>query len=121
MSDLPHLRLEGEPSSSPYTYAGPAPQGVTFNLPARNQPAHAKDVRSALETADAEAKRRLEEDEAAHPELLEWKPKGLVLTFESEPNHPLSLEGLERHGGIHLLGLTERGGLQTARVFVPEK
>lgn len=121
MSDLPHLRLEGEPSSSPYTYAGPTPQGVTFDLPARNQPAHAKDVRSALETAGAEAKRLLEEDEAAHPELLEWKPEGLVLTFESEPKHPLSLEGLERHGGIHLLGLTERGGTQTARVFVPEK
>lgn len=120
MSDLPHLRLEGEPTSSPYTYAGPTPQGSTFDLPARNQPVHARGVRAALNTAEAEAKRRRDENEAAHPELVEWKPEGIVLTFESEPNHPLSLEGLERHGGIHLLGLTERGGTQSARVFVPE-
>jgi hypothetical protein len=121
MSDLPHLRWEGEPSSSPYTYAGPTPQGVTFNLPARNQPVHAKDVRSALEAAGAAVKKRLEDEEAEQPQLLEWKPEGMVLTFESEPNHPLSLDGLERHGGIHLLGMTERGGKQTARVFVPDK
>lgn len=120
MSDLPHLRLEGEPTSSPYTYAGPTPQG-TFDLPARNQPVHATAVRAALEKAGDQAKRRLDEDEAAHPELVEWQPEGIVLTFESEPNHPLSLEGLERHGGIHLLGLKERGGTQSARVFVPEQ
>jgi Subtilase family len=121
MSDLPHLRLEGEPTSSSYSYAGGTPQGVRFDLPARNQPAHARDVRTALETADAEAKRRLEEEEAAHPQLVEWNPEGIVLTFQSEPNHPISLEGLERRGGIHLLGMTEQGGTQTARVFVPEK
>jgi hypothetical protein len=121
MSDLPHLRLEGEPKSSPYTYAGPAPQRVTFDLPARNQAVHARGVRAALEKAGTEAKRRLEEDEASNPELAEWEPDGIVLTFESEPNHPLSLEGLERHGGIRLLGLTERSGTQSARVFVPER
>ena len=92
-----------------------------FDLPARNQPVHARGVRAALETAGADAKRRLDEDAAAHPDLVDWKPDGIVLTFESEPNHALSLEGLERHGGIHLLGLTERGGTQSARVFVPEK
>jgi len=121
MSDLPHLRLEGEPMSSPYSYAGGTPQGVSFSLPARNQPAHARDIRAALEAAGAEAKQRLAEEEAARPKLVEWKPEGILLTFESEPHHPLSLEGLERHGGIHLLGMTERGDTQTARVFVPEK
>ncbi len=121
MSDLPHLRLEGEPAASSYTYAGGTPQGVKFDLPARNQPVHAKGIRASLVTAGAEAKRRLEEEEAARPELVEWKPEGIVLTFESEPNHPLSLEGLERRGGIHLLGVTEQDGIQTARVFVPEK
>ncbi len=121
MSDLPHLRLEGEPTSSSYIYAGGTPQGVMYDLPARNQPVHAKGVRASLEAAGAEAKRRLEEEETARPELVEWKPEGIVLTFESEPNHPLSLEGLERRGGIHLLGMTEQDGTQTARVFVPEK
>src|SRR5271157_892368 len=120
MSDLPHLRLEGAPTSSPYTYAGATPQGVTFNLPARNKPVHARKIKSDLEAADAEAERRRSDGVAAHAELVEWKPEGIVLTFQSEPRHPLSLEGLERHGGIHLLGLTERDGTQIARVFVPE-
>jgi hypothetical protein len=121
MSDLPHLRLEGAPTSSPYSYAGGTPTGAVFDLPARNQPAHARDIRTALETAGTDAVRRRAEEEAAYPELVEWKPEGIVLTFQSEPGHPLSLEGLERRGGIQLLGLTERGGTQIARVFVPEK
>ena len=122
MNDLPHLRLEGEPTSSSYSYAGGTPQGVMFDLPARNQPAHARDVRTALETADAEAKRRLEEEEAVHPHLVEWNPEGIVLTFQSEPNHPTQpRRPRERGGGIHLLGMTEQGGTQTARVFVPER
>ena len=121
MSDLPHLRLEGHPTPSPYSYAGGTPLGVTFDLPARNQPAHAKGIRTSLEVADAEAKRRLEVEDATCPELVEWRPEGLVLTFQSDPNHPLSLDGLERHGGIRLLGLTEEGGIQSARVFVPER
>jgi Subtilase family len=121
MSDLPHLRLEAEPTSSSYTYAGGTPQGVIFNLPARNQPVHARDIKTALKTADAEAKRRLDEENVAHPQLIEWNPEGMVLTFQSDPNHPISLDGLERRGGIHLLGMTEQGGIQTARVFVPEK
>jgi hypothetical protein len=120
MSDLPLLRLEGTPSSSPYSYAGGTPHGDTFDLPARNKPVHARKIRNDLEAAGAEAARRRSEGAAAHPDLVEWKPEGIVLTFQSEPGHELSLEGLERHGGIHLLGMTENAGTQTARVFVPE-
>ena len=121
MSDLPHLRLEGEPTPSPYTYAGAAPQGAKFDLPPRNQPAHAGGIRQSLVAAGDEAKRLYREEESAHPELVEWKPEGLVLTFESDAGHPLTLKGLEHSGGIHLLGLTEHDGVQTARVFVPGK
>ncbi len=122
MSDLPHLRLKAEPTSSPYSYAGGTPQGAAFSLPARNAPVHARGVRASLIAAKSEARRQLEEEEAARPKLLEWKPEGIVLTFQSEPNHLLSLEGLERRrDGIHLLGVTEQGGTQTARVFVPEE
>ena len=120
MSDLPHLRLEGAPTSTPYTYAGGMPRGVTFELPARNQPAHARKIKGELEAAGDQAVRLCAEEEDAHPELVERKPEGFVLTFQSDPKHPLSLAGLERHGGIHLLGLTEREGMQTARVFVPQ-
>src|SRR4051812_41171775 len=98
MSDLPHLRLEGAPISSPYTYAGPTPQGVTFALPARNKPTHARKLKRELEASGTEAARRRSEAAAAYPDLLEWKPEGIVLTFRSEPGHELSLEGLERQG-----------------------
>ena len=108
MSDLPHLRLEGEPVFFRYTYAGGTPQGVTFDLPASNQPVHAKRIGRSLETAGAEADRRRSEAAAAHPELVEWKPEGIVLTFQSDPDHELNLESLERRGGIHLLGMRNR-------------
>ena len=120
MSDLPHLRLEGAPTSSPYTYAGGTPQGDTFNLPARNKPAHANKIKWELEAAGAEATLRRSEAAAANPDLLEWKPEGIVLTFRSEPDHELNLKSLERPGGIHLLGVRDDDGTQTARVFVPE-
>lgn len=120
MSELSHLRIENAPDSAPYIYAGPVPQGATFDLPPRNKPAHAKKLKQELETARADAQRRRAEASTAIPGRIEWKPEGIVLTFQSEVGHELSLEGLERRGGIHLLGVTEDAGTQTARVFVPE-
>lgn len=87
MNELPHLRLEGTEKPEPYTYAGPVPSGVTFERPARNPPAHAKKVRRELEQADADARRRRAEDVQAIPELVEWRPEGVVLTFQSDHDH----------------------------------
>jgi hypothetical protein len=118
---LPHLRLEGTETPEQYTYAGPTPIGVTFNRPARNQPAHARKVGRELRGAGADVKSRREKDAEAHPDLVEWQPEGVVLTFHSDPNHELSLERLERDGAkIELLGVKVVDGVQIARVFVPE-
>jgi len=120
MSDLPHLRIEGTETASSYVYAGPTPQGVVFNLPPRNKPVHARKLKGELAGAGAEAERRRAEKAAAHPELVERQPEGVVLTFRSDPGHELKLEGLERRrSGIELLGVTETDGIQVARVFVP--
>ena len=121
MNELPHLRLEDTANPEPYTYAGSAPIGKTFKRPARNQPAHARKVRRELTQADADAKRRRIEDAEANPELVEWQPEGVVLTFRSDSDHELNIKPLERDGAeIQLLGITDDAGVQIARVFVPE-
>lgn len=119
MNELPHLRLEGTANPEPYT--SPKSGAATFERPIRNPSTHAKKVREELEQADADARRRRDEDAEAHHELVEWQPEGVVLTFRSDPDHELNLERLERDGaGIQLLGVAVVGGVQTARVFVPE-
>lgn len=119
MNELPHLRLEG--TATPEQYTSPNAGQGTFKRPARNQPAHAKKIRREFEQADADVKRRRAEDVQANPDLVEWQPEGVVLTFRSDPNHELSLERLEREvAKIQLLGVTVDAGAQTARVFVPE-
>ena len=121
MNGLPHLRLQDTANPEPYTYAGSAPIGKTFKRPARNQPAHARKVRRELTQADADAKRRRIEDAEANPELVEWQPEGVVLTFRSDSDHELNIKPLERDGAeIQLLGITDDAGVQIARVFVPE-
>ena len=122
MTNLPHLRLEGSEKTSNYTYAGQPPSG-TFALPSRNKPVHAKKLRTELEGAATLVIERRSRDADAHPELLERKQEGMVLTFRGDPapDHDLKLDGLERRGaGIHLLGVTEENGAQIARIFVPE-
>jgi len=121
MNELPHLRLEETAKPEPYTHPGAGPIRPTFKRPARNQPAHPRKVRTELEQADADVKRRRSEDAEAHPELVEWQPEGVVLTFHSDPDHELNLESLERPGAkIELLGVADFAGVQIARVFVPE-
>jgi hypothetical protein len=121
MSDLPHLRLEGSETPEPYIYAGTTPIGVIFDRPKRNQPVHAKKVLKDLTGAGAAVRKRRAEDAEANPALVEWTPDGLVLTFHSDPNHELNLDRLDREGAaIELLGVTVVGGVQIARVFVPE-
>jgi hypothetical protein len=120
MSDLPHLRLEGTETAAEYVYAGGGGSGP-FDRPKRNQPAHAKKIREALKGVGAALKHRREEDEAANPDLVEYRADGVVLTFRSDPAHELSLDRLERDGAsIELLGVRVVGGLQIARVFVPD-
>ena len=75
MNELPHLRLEETAKPEPYTHTGAGPIGQTFERPARNQPAHARKVRTELVRADADVKRRRAEDAEAHPELVEWQPE----------------------------------------------
>jgi hypothetical protein len=121
MSDLPHLRLEGTETPENYTYAGPTPIRVTFTRPARNQPAHARKVQRELRGAGADVNRRRAEDAEAFPDLVEWQPEGVILTFFSDPEHELSLDRLERDGAtIELVGVKVVDGVQVARVFVPE-
>jgi hypothetical protein len=121
MSDLPHLRLENTAETAKYSYAGPTPQGVNFDSPARTKFSHAKQIKAGFSGAAGEAQKRRTEDADAYPELLERKPEGLVLTFRGDPKHELKLDGLERRGsGIYLLGLTMDKDVQVARVFVPE-
>lgn len=119
MNELPHLRLEGTANPEPYT--SPKSGAATFERPIRNPSTHAKRVRKALEQADADARLRRAKETGAYPESVEWQPEGVVLTFRSDPDHELNLVRLEREGaGIQLLGVTVDGGVQTARVFVPE-
>lgn len=99
------------------------PGGGGPALPPRNKPVHAKKLKTELENAASEVIERRAHDADAHPELLERKPEGMVLTFRGDPapEYELELSGLEqRSAGIFLLGVSEEKGAQLARVFVPE-
>ena len=121
MADLPHLRIEGTEQSAPYTNVAAGPVGAVFSLPARNQPVHARRIRTELDAADAAGQSRRAADASTHPELVHWVPEGLVLTFRSDPGHELKLERLEdRRRGILLLSLAIVDGCDVAKVFVPE-
>lgn len=120
MINLPHLRLEGTETAESYVYAGAGGSGP-FDRPKRNQPAHAKKVHQELDGIDGAVKAQREKETTAHPDLVEYRTDGVVLTFRSEPNHELSLHSLERYGEkIELLGVKVVGGVQVARVFVPD-
>ncbi len=121
MAELPHLRIEGTEESARYTNVALGPVNAVFRLPARNQPVHARRIRSELEAAETACQARRAADVGAHPDLVHWVPDGLVLTFRSDPGHELKLERLEdRRKGISLLSLTEVDGCQVGKVFVPE-
>jgi hypothetical protein len=122
MSDLPHLRIPSKQATENYTYAGGTPQGVVFHRPVRNQPAaHAAKLRTELEDAQSQASQQRAVSRQAHPELVQWQPEGVVLTFHGDPDFDLNLESLERlRAGIDLLSCKEEGGVQVAKVFVPE-
>ncbi len=121
MSDLPHLRIPGTQETEKYTYAGRTPQGVVFNLPPRNKSAHAIEVRSELQGAQTQAVKQRTANRQQYPDLVQWEPEGVVLTFHSDQDFELPLEKLERKGsGIYLLSLNEENGAQVAKVFVPE-
>ena len=121
MSNLPHLRIPSKQATENYTYAGGTPQGIVFHRPVRNQPAHAVEVRTELEGAQAQAGQQRATSRQAYPQLVQWQPEGVVLTFRGDPNFDLNLDSLERLGsGIQLLSCKEEGGAQVAKVFVPE-
>jgi len=121
MSDLPHLRIPSSQTAESYTYAGPTPQGIVFACPPRNKPAHATKVRTELEGAEAQAGQQRVASRQAHPQLVQWQPEGVTLTFYGDPNFELNLESLERLGaGIQLLSCKVEGDVQIAKVFVPE-
>jgi hypothetical protein len=120
MSDLPHLLLQGTATAEEYVYAGIGGSG-TFERPNRNQPVHAKKVRTELKEIGPTARKRRAEDAESHPELVEWKADGVVLTFRSDPDHELSLARLDREGAkIELISVDVVNGVQIAKVFVPD-
>jgi hypothetical protein len=121
MSELPHLRIPSNQTTENYTYAGGTPQGVIFQRPARNQPAHGVKIRAELDDAQAQAVQQRTATRQTYPHLVQWQPEGVVLTFHSDPNFELKLDSLERLGaGIELLSCKEEDGVQIAQVFVPE-
>jgi hypothetical protein len=121
MTDLPHLRIPSKQATENYTYAGSTPQGIVFHRPVRNQPAHAVKVRTELDDAQTQAGQQRAASRQAYPQLVQWQPEGVVLTFHGDPNFDLNLDSLERLGaGIQLLSCKEQGGTQIAKVFVPE-
>ena len=74
-----------------------------------------------IEDAQAQASQQRAVSRQAHPELVQWQPEGVVLTFHSDPNYELNLDSLERLGtGIDLLSCKEERGVQIAKVFVHE-
>jgi Subtilase family len=120
MSELPHLRLEGVPDNPRYRYAGGYRRNVKFDLPARNQPVHAQTIREELEKAATDAA-NARAGSPPRPGLVERRPEGMVLTFESDPGRDLDLKALERLShGIRLLSVTVIDGVTYAKVFVPE-
>lgn len=121
MSDLPHLRIPSKQTTENYTYAGGTPQGVVFNRPVRNKPAHAVKFRTELEGAQTQAGQQHAASRQAHPQLVQWQPEGVTLTFHGDPDFELKLDSLERLGaGIQLLSCKLEGNVQVAKVFVPE-
>ncbi len=120
MINLPHLRLEGTETAEAYVYAAGG-GGGTFVRPKRDQPAHAKKVYQELDRIDGAVKAQREKEVTTHPDLVEYRTDGVVLTFRSEPNHELSIDRLERDGAkIELLGVKIVDDVQVARVFVPD-
>src|SRR5262245_47424811 len=121
MSDLPHLRIPSNQTVENYTYAGGTPQNVVFERPPRNKPAHGVKVRTELEGVQAQAGEQRAASRQAHPQLVQWQPEGVTLTFHGDPNFELNLDSLERLGaGIQLLSCKVEGNVQIAKVFVPE-
>src|SRR5688572_19477752 len=121
LTDLPPLRIPFNQQTENYTYAGGTPQGIVFNLPARNKPAHAVKLRNEFQAAQQQADQLRQTSRQATPELVQWQAEGVVLTFFGDPNSGLNLESLERLGtGIVLLSLKVENTVQVAKVFVPE-
>lgn len=119
MSELPHLRLEGTETAENYVYPGIVVPG-TFDRPKRNQLVHAKKVREELRGIAPAIRQRREEDREAHPELIDHRADGVVLTFRSDADSELSLDRLDRDSAaIELIGVKTVGQVQIARVLVP--
>lgn len=120
MRGEPHLRLDGTGSAEDYVYAGGGGGGA-FDRPKRNQPvAHAKKVGAELNGVGEAVKAQRAEEVATHPELVDYKADGVVLTFRSDPNFELSIDRLERsQAKSELIGVKVENGVQIARVFVP--
>lgn len=120
MSRLPHLRLENTQEAIRYTYAkGVGP--VLFRLPVRDPSRHSEKLRAELESAQTQAQQHRHQEGTLRPEVLERKPEGFVLTFESEMGYDLKLESFDRkRQGIELRSVSERNGVLQAQVFVPD-
>ena len=116
----PHLRLHD--TAQPLDYTSPITGGSrVFALPPRDPSTHAPKLRTELETAQKDVAAQRNSVTSRTPEVLDRKPEGMVLTFESDPGLELKLESLEdSRAGIRVVSVNNANGVEQAKVFVPE-
>ena len=115
MPRYPHLLLDNPAEAARYTATrGHSPR---FNLPDRDRPTHAAQLRGALDAARAQ---RGQFPVQVGNGFYEFP--GIILAFESDPSFPLAFESLElRKSGIELLSVTTDAENRTvATVIVPD-
>lgn len=116
----PHLRLHD--TAQPLAYTSTITGGSrVFALPPRDPSTHAPKLRAEIDTARQDAAARRQPAPSRTPDVLARQPEGMILTFESDPGHELKLESLEdRRAGIRVVSVNQVGGVERAKVFVPE-
>lgn len=115
LEKLPHLLVTGTGHVEPYVT--PPARGKEPVLPGRDRAQHGQKLLAQLAELQEEAQAAAEEQRARGIDV----GNGLVIQFESEPEHELAIKSLEyQPSGIELLAVREIDGRRIAAVFVPE-
>lgn len=117
-NNLPHILLIGTAKAE--RYVNPQKGGGPFSVPQRNRREHGGKLLAQLDRVSFQVRGISEERKELRATGID-AVDGILLQFESEPDHELSLKSLEdQRSGIELLAVKQVDKKTLATVFVPE-